>query len=153
LLYVWNSEGTFVNEALVSEGLARVEVIAPNDAREGQLRGAERRAITATVGLHNDRIACTPAAQQRAKQQPAATRRADARAVAAAKAKASAAVKRRAHAQAVAAAKAKRAARRAAAKVNSAGSQVHRRQSQSGGYPGYTGPRCYAPGGKIWHPC
>ncbi|GAA4227803.1 hypothetical protein GCM10022254_16380 [Actinomadura meridiana] len=22
-----------------------------------------------------------------------------------------------------------------------------------GGYPGYTGPRCYAPGGKTWHPC
>ncbi|GEM_PF-702805 len=22
-----------------------------------------------------------------------------------------------------------------------------------GGYPGYTGPRCYEPGGKVWHPC
>jgi micrococcal nuclease len=20
-------------------------------------------------------------------------------------------------------------------------------------YPGYTGPRCYAPGGKTWRPC
>lgn len=20
-------------------------------------------------------------------------------------------------------------------------------------YPGYTGPRCYEPGGKVWHPC
>ncbi|MCD2188014.1 hypothetical protein [Actinomycetospora soli] len=23
----------------------------------------------------------------------------------------------------------------------------------SGAYPGYTGPRCYAPGGKTWRPC
>jgi hypothetical protein len=22
-----------------------------------------------------------------------------------------------------------------------------------GAYPGYTGPRCYEPGGKVWHPC
>lgn len=25
--------------------------------------------------------------------------------------------------------------------------------SSGGGYPGYTGPRCYGPGGKVWHPC
>ena len=25
--------------------------------------------------------------------------------------------------------------------------------SSSGSYPGYTGPRCYAPGGKSWKPC
>ena len=25
--------------------------------------------------------------------------------------------------------------------------------SSSGSYPGYTGPRCYAPGGKTWRPC
>ncbi|WP_432559923.1 thermonuclease family protein [Granulicoccus sp. GXG6511] len=26
-------------------------------------------------------------------------------------------------------------------------------QSESGSYPGYNGPRCYAPGGKTWRPC
>ncbi|MEJ2866615.1 hypothetical protein WCD74_02485 [Actinomycetospora sp. OC33-EN08] len=25
--------------------------------------------------------------------------------------------------------------------------------SGAGAYPGYTGPRCYAPGGKTWRPC
>ena len=25
--------------------------------------------------------------------------------------------------------------------------------SGGGSYPGYTGPRCYAPGGKTWKPC
>lgn len=24
---------------------------------------------------------------------------------------------------------------------------------EEGSYPGYTGPRCYAPGGKTWKPC
>ena len=24
---------------------------------------------------------------------------------------------------------------------------------ESGASPGYTGPRCYEPGGKVWHPC
>lgn len=36
----------------------------------------------------------------------------------------------------------------AAAKKNSSSGS-----SSSGGYPGYTGPRCYAPGGKSWRPC
>lgn len=27
------------------------------------------------------------------------------------------------------------------------------RDGSGGGYPGYTGPRCYAPGGKTWKPC
>jgi micrococcal nuclease len=27
------------------------------------------------------------------------------------------------------------------------------RASSGGPYPGYTGPRCYAPGGKTWRPC
>ncbi|MDJ0312575.1 thermonuclease family protein [Arthrobacter sp. H35-D1] len=26
-------------------------------------------------------------------------------------------------------------------------------QDNGGGYPGYNGPRCYAPGGKTWRPC
>lgn len=26
-------------------------------------------------------------------------------------------------------------------------------QDSGGGYPGYNGPRCYAPGGKTWNPC
>lgn len=25
--------------------------------------------------------------------------------------------------------------------------------SDDGAYPGYTGPRCYAPGGNAWKPC
>ncbi|WP_344265003.1 hypothetical protein [Actinomadura napierensis] len=37
--------------------------------------------------------------------------------------------------------------------------EPRRAPSKSGGgngggaYPGYNGPRCYAPGGKTWHPC
>ena len=27
------------------------------------------------------------------------------------------------------------------------------RAQDSNPYPGYTGPRCYAPGGKTWRPC
>jgi hypothetical protein len=31
---------------------------------------------------------------------------------------------------------------------------AHRSRPPSGGrYPGYTGPRCYPPGGRTWHPC
>lgn len=26
-------------------------------------------------------------------------------------------------------------------------------QDTGGAYPGYNGPRCYAPGGKTWRPC
>ena len=26
-------------------------------------------------------------------------------------------------------------------------------ENGSGSDGGYTGPRCYAPGGKVWHPC
>jgi hypothetical protein len=26
-------------------------------------------------------------------------------------------------------------------------------RGKGGGYDGYTGPRCYAPGGKTWKPC
>lgn len=37
---------------------------------------------------------------------------------------------------------------------NNSGSSSDDNDTDSGGsYPGYTGPRCYAPGGKTWKPC
>lgn len=39
------------------------------------------------------------------------------------------------------------------AEQNSSGSDDDDDSSVGGSYPGYTGPRCYAPGGKTWKPC
>lgn len=52
LLYVWRqSDGTFVNEALLADGFARTLSIAPNDAYRGQLATAESAARASAAGL------------------------------------------------------------------------------------------------------
>jgi micrococcal nuclease len=44
--------------------------------------------------------------------------------------------------------------RKASSSSPSSGSSSSGSSSGGGGaYPGYTGPRCYAPGGKTWRPC
>lgn len=106
-----------------------------------------------------------------AKQAALALAKKEAEAKAAAKAKAEAKVKAKAEAERKAAIKAtaerqtaaqKRAAERQAAerriqqapkKTFRAPVQNSKPKSGGGSYPGYTGPRCYAPGGKSWKPC
>lgn len=51
LLYVWNADGTFVNERLVRRGFARVEWYRPNDRHLDRIRAAERAARDAGRGL------------------------------------------------------------------------------------------------------
>lgn len=51
LLYVWNTDGTFVNERLVRRGFARVEWYRPNDRHLDRIRAAERAAREAGRGL------------------------------------------------------------------------------------------------------
>ncbi|MFC5065955.1 thermonuclease family protein [Actinomycetospora atypica] len=45
------------------------------------------------------------------------------------------------------------AARRAPSPAPKASSRPSPSSSGQGSYPGYNGPRCYAPGGKTWRPC
>ncbi|MDQ0096048.1 thermonuclease family protein [Paeniglutamicibacter psychrophenolicus] len=104
------------------------------------------------------------AAKQAAKVKAEAKAKAKAAAVAKAQAQAKAEAKRKAAAKATAErqAAAKRAAERKAAerrrqaapkKTYRAPVQKSRPKSGGGSYSGYTGPRCYAPGGKSWKPC
>lgn len=69
-----------------------------------------------------------------------------------------AAQKAQADAAAKAAAAKKTAAKRAAASSSSSSKTTTKKKKTSsstsgGSYPGYTGPRCYAPGGQTWRPC
>ncbi len=107
-------------------------------------------------------------AKERARADAAAKARAKAKAEAKAEAKAKAAAKRKAAANAEARAKA-RASAAAKAQAAAEAARAKQRSSSGGGsstgggtstgaggsapYPGYTGPRCYAPGGKSWKPC
>jgi micrococcal nuclease len=51
LLYLWNSNGLFVNQAMVEEGLAKAVLFEPNDLYIRQMREAESRARGALRGL------------------------------------------------------------------------------------------------------
>lgn len=51
LLYLWTSDGDFVNLGLVEEGFAVAVDIAPNDEYWPQLRAAEQAAADAGLGL------------------------------------------------------------------------------------------------------
>ncbi len=88
-------------------------------------------------------------AQARAKAQAAAR----AKATAAAKAKAEAAARAKAKAKARARAEARAQAEAEARRNESADEDDSSSGGGSGGDSGYTGPRCYAPGGKTWRPC
>lgn len=81
-------------------------------------------------------------AERQARDEAAAARRAEA---------AARAEQRRLDAEAARAARAARAA--AAAAPAAPAPPAPRASSGTGAYPGYTGPRCYAPGGKSWRPC
>lgn len=51
LAYLWSSDGTFINEALVADGFARTLPIDPNRAHRATLADAESTARQAGVGL------------------------------------------------------------------------------------------------------
>ena len=51
LYYLWATDGTFINLALVEGGYAEAIRVAPNDAFYDQLRAAEDRAAGAALGM------------------------------------------------------------------------------------------------------
>jgi micrococcal nuclease len=51
LLYLWNADGQFVNEAMIEEGFAKAVLFEPNDLYIREMRAAERRARVADRGL------------------------------------------------------------------------------------------------------
>lgn len=51
LLYVWNTEGTFVNLAMVRRGFAEAVLYQPNDRHWQSINGAQERARSAGIGL------------------------------------------------------------------------------------------------------
>jgi micrococcal nuclease len=51
LLYLWSTEGTFVNLALVEGGFAEAIRVAPNDLYFDELRAAEDAAAGADLGM------------------------------------------------------------------------------------------------------
>lgn len=51
LLYLWNEDGTFVNQELVERGYARAVLFEPNDRHIDDLRAAEGRARSDERGL------------------------------------------------------------------------------------------------------
>jgi micrococcal nuclease len=54
LVYVWLSDGRFLNEDLLSRGMARVLTIAPNDRYEKRFQAAQRAARERDFGLWRD---------------------------------------------------------------------------------------------------
>ncbi|MBK8445903.1 MAG: thermonuclease family protein [Micropruina sp.] len=103
-----------------------------------------QRLLMRLINLMETRTAIEEAKEKAAEEQAKEA----ARKAKAAKKRAEAAEKR---------AKAKEAAERRAAAARAAKEKVDKKDSSGngsgGGYPGYTGPRCYAPGGKTWKPC
>ncbi len=51
LLYLWNEDGTFVNQVLVERGYARAVLFEPNDRHIAGMRAAEERARSGDRGL------------------------------------------------------------------------------------------------------
>lgn len=94
------------------------------------------------------RAAAKAAAQEKATDRAAADRRAAAK-----KAAAQAEAKQRAAQAAKAAKAAIQKTQQRAEKKRKKRNHGHGGGSSSNPYPGYTGPRCYAPGGKSWRPC
>lgn len=161
LLYIWDSSGDFVNRDLVEEGLARVMYVAPNGKYRSEIESAASSASIGGVGLNSAAIPCTQAA-------------ADKRLVEAAEAEAAAEELREAkelerleqeriRKKKAVAKKAQLKRLKERAREREQQKREEERYSYSpnygsgssggGGNSGYTGPRCYAPGGKTWTPC
>jgi micrococcal nuclease len=51
LLYLWTTDGTFVNAQLVAQGDGAVMVFAPNTLHEGLFRALESEALAAGLGM------------------------------------------------------------------------------------------------------
>lgn len=108
---------------------------------------AERKAKAEAEAKAKAEAAAKAEAERQAQAKAAAKAEADRQAKAKAAAKAEADRQAKAKAKADAAKKAKKApAKKAPAKSGSNG-------GGGSSYPGYNGPRCYAPGGQSWKPC
>lgn len=124
---------------------------------ETTLAGKQAALAQATKGAEAKKAAeakskAEAAAQADAAAQAAAQKRAaEAKAAKAAAAQKKATLQRQSEARAAAQ---KAAQRRAAVKKKPAyRAPVKKSKPKNGGYAGYNGPRCYAPGGKSWKPC
>ncbi len=144
LLYVWTKDQEFVNRDLVAEGLANVMYVAPNGARRGEIEAAKTSAAGTLSGLFSPAIGCTTAARQKAADDQAAAQEA-------------ARVEAERQEQLRLLAKKKREKARERREEAEYDAWLERQRPSTGGgssgSSGYTGPRCYEPGGKTWHPC
>ena len=126
----------------------------PESARKAMIADVEhvRQSVLSRLIELMDASAAIEAANQKAAERNA---KALARKEAEATKKAEEAKKRAEAAKKRASAKA--AAQRRAAAARAAKKRADKRRSSGkgsgGGHPGYTGKRCYAPGGKTWKPC
>ncbi|MDP9883126.1 micrococcal nuclease [Sinomonas atrocyanea] len=161
-------------ESLLKDARDAVIVAAVGADRLNDATGRLTRALATADGRHEDLVKRASSVKadedKRAAQAGAeAKRKAEE-----AKAKAAAEAKRKAEeAKAKAAAEAKRKAEEAAAKAAAEAAKRAQEQAQAraeteaptysvpgnvappaqNSYPGYYGPRCYAPGGQTWTPC
>ncbi len=145
---------TRVDEALP----AAVAYQGKLEAAKAELEEAERRAEAerkAAEKKERERKAAEKAAAEKAVAEEAERRRAAERAAAEQRAAEQAAAERRAAEE-----RAREAQREAERNRRQPPAPAPApRQPSSGGYgtdadfPGYTGPRCYAPGGQVWKPC
>lgn len=121
---------------------AEREAEAARKAAAGKAKSKAKEAAEKAKRDAAERAAAKAAAQEKAADRAAADRRAAAK-----KAAAQAEAKQRA------AKAAKQKAQQRAEKKRKKRNHGHGGGSSSNPYPGYTGPRCYAPGGKSWRPC
>ncbi|MHA7267133.1 thermonuclease family protein [Arthrobacter halodurans] len=148
---------------LASQSAVLTTAIAAGTAEHRRLAKAEsslkaeaaQRKAAAKKAAAERAAAQKAAAARAAAEKAAAAQRAAAARAAAEKAAAIRAANQRAAAEQAAAARAAQqaAAAREAARPRQAPPKKPSPPAASNPYPGYNGPRCYAPGGKSWKPC
>ena len=147
---VFTPDGALVNAEIARQGLAEAVIVGDNDRFYPPVEQARSEAVAAGRGLYSPDVACTVPAQVRAvtaatDSVPAIDAQAsasdlDATAAAAATAAATALGLEQAFGD---------------GRLGIAWSALPAAEQArlAGGPAGYTGPRCYAPGGKTWRPC
>ncbi|GAA2552128.1 micrococcal nuclease [Neomicrococcus aestuarii] len=155
-----------VNKALGTSDAGRAQKALASGQKSRASINAKLEKLQAAAQAKKEAAERKAAAAAEAKRQAAAAAEAKRQAVIRAEAQRKAAVAAEAERKAAAAAEARRqaaaaeAARQAAAAEAARRAQQQQQQQQqqprqqpSNPYPGYTGPRCYAPGGQSWKPC
>ena len=140
-------DASTLQEYLVAKSASEVVALPPAvlSSLVKDVRGLSRQSAATHRALV--RLEKSLSAQEKAAAEAKARAEAAARAKARAKAKAKAEARARAKARA-------RAEAAAEARRNESTDEDDSSSSRgSGGNSGYTGPRCYAPGGKTWRPC